>query len=66
MGPQVSEGQFNLIPYRTDYFPDFLWGACSVHLNGTGPLQVIQVFVYSLKETDDGFFLLEHTIKAGL
>ncbi|MCX5916755.1 MAG: hypothetical protein NTX30_08770, partial [Deltaproteobacteria bacterium] len=66
MGLHVIEDPFNLIPGRIDRFAHLLWGACFVHLNGTGPLQFIQVFVYSLKETDDRFFLLEHAIKAGL
>jgi len=61
----VSNGRLNLIPDHMDRFSHFLGGACPVHLKGTCDLYFAEIFMYSLKEIDDGLFLSEHTTQAG-
>jgi len=61
----VSNGRLNLIPYHVDCFSHFLGGACPLHLKSTVDLYFPEVFMYSLKEIDNGFFFFEHTTEAG-
>jgi hypothetical protein len=44
----------------------FLGGAFPLHLKGAGDFQFTEIFVYSLKEIDDGLFLSEHPTQASL
>jgi hypothetical protein len=60
----ISNGRLNLIPEHMDCFSHFLRGACPLHLKGTGDFQFTEIFVYSLKEINDGLFLSEHTIQS--
>jgi len=61
----VRNGRFNFISCPMDRFSHFLWGGCSLQLNGTVPFQVNQSFVHPHKEIEDRLLLREHTIQAG-
>src|SRR5512139_3268213 len=61
----VSNGRLNLIPNQVDCFSHFLGGTRPEHLKGTVDLYFPEIFMYSLKEIDDGLFFFEHTTEAG-
>ncbi len=61
----VGNGRLNLIPHHVDCFSDFLGRTCPLHLKGAGNLYFPEIFMYSLKEIDNGLFFSEHTTQAG-